>query len=77
MDRGEKGEGGKYLVKENIWTVERKKSGEGKGGKYLEKEKMITDKQTNKNRNKIGPLRGNKVASSSAKLTSSPAKFRV
>ena len=26
---------GKYLEKENIWSVEENKIGEGKGGKYL------------------------------------------
>ena len=65
------------MEKENIWIVEEKKNGEGKGGKYLEKEKVMTDEQTNKNRDKVGPLRGNKVPSSSGKLTSSPVMFRV
>ena len=69
--------GGKYLKKEKTQPVEEKKNGEGKGGKYLEKEKVMTDEQTNKNRNKIGPLRGNKVPSSFGKLTSAPAMFQV
>ena len=69
--------GGKYLKKEKTQPVEEKKNGEGKGGKYLEKEKVMTDEQTNKNRNKIGPLRGNKVPSSFGKLTSAPAMCQV
>ena len=65
------------MVKENIWTVEEKKNGEKKEEKIWRRKKVMTDEQTNKNRNKIGPLRGNKVPSSSGKLTSSPVMFQV
>ena len=34
------GNGGTYLEKGNIWSVEVKKNAEGKGGKYLEKENI-------------------------------------
>ena len=34
---------GKYLEKENIWSVEENKIGEGKGGKYLIWENIVAE----------------------------------
>ena len=47
--------GGKYLKKENIWSVKMKKNAEGKGGKYLEKENISPSEEQ-----KNGTVKGGK-----------------
>ena len=40
-DEAQRRKGGKYLERENILSLEEKKSGEGKGGRYWKKESIL------------------------------------